>query len=130
MPSRPYQTAPIPSTKVPAGIPYIIGNEAAERFAYYGMNSILTIFMTKYLLDKMGHLHVMPPAKAEAWYHTFVTTLYFLPIVGAVLADALFGKFWVIFWLSIVYCGGLFTLALMGSPVAHTIEPVYLLAVG
>jgi POT family proton-dependent oligopeptide transporter len=86
--------------------------------------------MTKYLLDKMGHLHIMPPAKAEAWYHTFVTTLYFVPIFGAVLADALFGKFWVIFWLSIVYCGGLFTLALMGSPVAHTIEPVYLLAIG
>ena len=125
-----YLTSPPKISTMPPGVPYIIGNEAAERFAYYGMNSILTIFMTKYLLDKMGHLHVMPPAKAEAWYHTFVTTLYFLPIVGAVLADALFGKFWVIFWLSIVYCGGLFTLALMGSPVAHTIEPVYLLAIG
>ena len=115
-----YMTSPPRISTMPPGVPYIIGNEAAERFAYYGMNSILTIFMTKYLLDKMGHLNVMPPAKAEAWYHTFVTTLYFLPIVGAVLADALFGKFWVIFWLSIVYCGGLFTLALMGSPVAHS----------
>src|SRR5205807_2974729 len=48
----------------------------------------------------------------------------------AILADAVFGKFWVVFWLSIVYCGGHATLALMGSPVAHTIEPRYLLAVG
>src|SRR5262245_16560983 len=96
-------TSPPRITTMPPGVPYIIGNEAAERFAYYGMNSILTIFMTKYLLDKMGHLKVMEPAQAEAWYHTFVTTLYFLPIVGAFLADALFGKFWVIFWLSIVY---------------------------
>jgi POT family proton-dependent oligopeptide transporter len=83
------------------------------------MNSILTIFMTKYLLDKMGHLSVMPPAKAEAWYHTFVSALYFLPIFGAILADAVFGKFRVVFWLSIVYCLGHVTLALMGSPVAQ-----------
>ena len=76
---------------MPPGVPYIVGNEAAERFSYYGMNSILTIFMTKYLLDKMGHLSVMPAANAEAWYHTFVSALYFLPIFGAVLADAVFG---------------------------------------
>jgi POT family proton-dependent oligopeptide transporter len=72
----------------------------------------------------------MPAANAEAWYHTFVSALYFLPIFGAVLADAVFGKFRVVFWLSIVYCGGHATLALIGSPVAHAIEPRYLLAVG
>ena len=115
---------------MPPGVPYIIGNEAAERFSYYGMNGILTIFMTKYLLDKMGNLAVMPPHQAEGWYHTFVSTLYILPIIGAFLADALFGKFWVVFWLSIVYCGGHATLALIGSPVAHTIEPRILLAIG
>ncbi len=94
------------------------------------MNSILTIFMTKYLLDRMGHLSTMPPANAEAWYHTFVSTLYFLPIFGAVLADAVFGKFWVVFWISIVYCAGHAILALIGTPIAHTIEPRYLLAIG
>ena len=26
---------------MPSGIPYIIGNEAAERFSYYGMRTIL-----------------------------------------------------------------------------------------
>ena len=125
-----YLTSPPKITTMPPGVPYIIGNEAAERFSYYGMNSILTIFMTKYLLDKMGHLSAMQPANAEAWYHTFVTTLYFLPIFGAILADAVFGKFKVVLWLSIVYCGGHFTLALMGSQVAHAIEPRYLLAIG
>src|SRR5207244_8504638 len=87
-------------------------------------------FMIKYLVDKMGHLSVMQPANAEAWYHTFVSALYVLPIFGAILADAVFGKFWVVFWLSIVYCGGHLTLALMGSPGAHAIEPRYLLAIG
>src|SRR4051794_19081037 len=87
-----YLTSPPKISTMPPGVPYIVGNEAAERFSYYGMNSILTIFMTKYLLDKMGHLSVMQPANAEAWYHTFVSTLYFLPIFGAILADAVFGK--------------------------------------
>ena len=125
-----YLTSPPKITTMPPGVPYIIGNEAAERFSYYGMNGILTIFMSKYLLDKMGNLAVMAPHQAEAWYHTFVSTLYILPIIGAFLADALFGKFWVVFWLSIVYCGGHATLALIGSPVAHMVEPRLLLAVG
>jgi POT family proton-dependent oligopeptide transporter len=125
-----YLTSPPKISTMPPGVPYIVGNEAAERFSYYGMNSILTIFMTKYLLDKMGHLSTMPAANAEAWYHTFVSALYLLPIFGAVLADAVFGKFWVVFWISIVYCAGHAVLALIGSPVAHAIEPRYLLAIG
>jgi POT family proton-dependent oligopeptide transporter len=130
MAKQEYLTSPPNISTMPPGVPYIVGNEAAERFSYYGMNSILTIFMTKYLLDRMGHLSLMSPTNAEAWYHTFVSALYFLPIFGAILADAIFGKFWVVFWLSIVYCGGHLTLALMGSPVAHSIEPRYLLAIG
>ena len=49
-----YKSAPIPSTKMPGGIPYIIGNETAERFSFYGMKTILVIFMTKYLMDQSG----------------------------------------------------------------------------
>jgi POT family proton-dependent oligopeptide transporter len=130
MAKQQYLTSPPKITTMPPGVPYIVGNEAAERFSYYGMNSILTIFMAKYLLDKSGHLSVMTPANAEAWYHTFVSALYFLPIFGAILADAVFGKFWVVFWISIVYCLGHATLALIGSGVAHMIEPRYLLAIG
>ena len=47
MSKRPYATAPVASTKMPPGIPYIVGNEAAERFSFYGMRSILVIFMTQ-----------------------------------------------------------------------------------
>jgi proton-dependent oligopeptide transporter, POT family len=130
MAKQPYLTSPPKITTMPPGVPYIVGNEAAERFSYYGMNSILVIFMTKYLTDQMGHLSVMSPENADAWYHTFVSALYFLPIFGAVLADAVFGKFWVVFWISIVYCAGHAVLALIGSPVARAIEPRYLLAAG
>ena len=43
-----YKSAPILSKEIPKGIPYIIGNELAERFSYYGMKTILVIFMTKW----------------------------------------------------------------------------------
>ena len=33
------------TTKWPPGIPFIIGNEACERFSFYGMKSILYIHL-------------------------------------------------------------------------------------
>jgi dipeptide/tripeptide permease len=49
-----YRSAPISSSKLPSGIPFIVGNEAAERFSYYGMRAILVVFMTQYMLDSAG----------------------------------------------------------------------------
>src|SRR6266478_8108459 len=112
MPQTPYLSAPVKTAGMPPGVPYIIGNEAAERFSYYGMNSILVVFMTQYLIDARGHLDLMSKEMADAWYHTFVSAVYFLPLLGAILADAVLGKFRVIIMLSIVYCGGHLALAL------------------
>ena len=112
MPSANSRTAPVPTNKMPPGIIYIVGNEAAERFSYYGMNSILVIFMTQYLLDRQGHPAHMSEAQADAWYHAFVSLVYFLPVLGAFLADAVIGKYRTVLFLSIVYCFGHFALAL------------------
>ena len=105
-------TAPLKTDKMPPGVPYIVGNEAAERFSYYGMNGILVIFMTQYLLNSQGQPDHMSDAQADAWYHTFVSCLYFLPIMGAVLGDALLGKYRTILILSVVYCFGHLALAI------------------
>ena len=51
-----YLTAPRSSNKMPKGIPYIIGNELAERFSFYGMKTILIVFMTQYLMNSNGDL--------------------------------------------------------------------------
>lgn len=107
-----YLTAPLKTDKMPPGVPYIVGNEAAERFSYYGMNGILVIFMTQYLLNAQGRLDHMTDAQADAWYHTFVSCVYFLPILGALLGDAILGKYQTILYLSIVYCFGHLALAL------------------
>ncbi len=107
-----YRTAPINTNKMPPGILYIVGNEAAERFSYYGMNSVLVVFMTKYLMNSAGQPDHMDDAQADGWYHLFVSCAYFLPVLGAFLADAIIGKYRTILILSIVYCFGHFTLAI------------------
>lgn len=106
-----YLTAPIPSKKMPAGIPYILTNEAAERFAFYGMSSILVVFMTKYLMGPNGALSTMTNESAKAWFHWFTAGVYFMAIVGAVISDVWLGKFKTIILFSLVYCVGYFALA-------------------
>jgi len=111
MAERKYLTAPLPSKKMPAGMPYILSNEAAERFAFYGMTSILIVFMTKYLMGPNGVLSVMADETATAWFHWFTAAVYVLAIVGAVISDAWLGKFRTIILFSVVYCAGYFVLA-------------------
>jgi POT family proton-dependent oligopeptide transporter len=101
-----YLTAPIPSEKMPAGIPYILGNEAAERFSFYGMTSILVIFMTRYLVGPDGVLDVMTDSESLEIFHYFRSGVYFMPLVGALLADIWLAKYRTIMWFSILYCFG------------------------
>jgi dipeptide/tripeptide permease/Ca2+-binding EF-hand superfamily protein len=107
-----YATAPVPSPEMPPGIPYIVGNEAAERFSFYGMRAILFIFMTQHLLGPDGSPDLMTETEAQAYYHWFVAGVYFFPFFGAVLADAFLGKYRTIVSLSLVYCLGHLALAL------------------
>src|SRR6476619_3258926 len=114
-------SAPVKTDKMPPGVPFIVGNEAAERFSYYGMNSILVVFMTHQLL--------MPPADADGWFHVFVSYAYFVPIVCALFGDAILGKYRTIFYVSIIYCFGHFTLAINHSRIGLAIGLV-LIAIG
>jgi len=111
-------TPDIQST-MPSGIPYIVGNEAAERFSFYGMKSILMVFLSVHVFSNMqfensGELMSDQQAKnlATQWIHTFGMWVYLLPIAGAILSDWLFGKYRTILWLSLVYCLGHFVLAI------------------
>jgi len=114
-----------PADKMPASVPFIVGNEAAERFSYYGMNSILVPFMTHFMLSSSGALDHMTNEQADGWYHTFVAVMYVLPLVGAFLADAVLGKYRTILFLSVFYCFGHLALAIdhtrMGLAVGLTL---------
>src|SRR5262249_15469538 len=77
----------------PPGIPYIIGNEGCERFSYYGMRSILTLYLAEVLYANHPAFRSAPAAYATAHYHLFVAAVYALPMVGAVISDRLLGKY-------------------------------------
>ncbi len=108
-----YMNHPDPNLEtLPPGIPYIVVNEAAERFSYYGMRAILVVFMTQDLSDATGKPAVLSEQEAQSYYHFFVSLVYFMPVFGALLSDGFLGKYRTIIMLSIVYCLGHFALAL------------------
>lgn len=107
-----YLTAPQKMSTMPPGIPYIVGNEAAERFNFYGMRAILFVFMTKYLVDHSGALAPMTEADANQKVHLFLFANYFFPVLGALVSDIFLGKYVTILSLSLVYCLGNCVLAL------------------
>ena len=96
--------------RIPRQIRYIIGNEGCERFSFYGMRNILTVFLVSSLLLYLPESQRATGAKDV--FHTFVIGVYFFPLLGGWLADRFFGKYHTIFWLSLVYCVGQALLAI------------------
>jgi POT family proton-dependent oligopeptide transporter len=97
--------------RLPRQVPYIIGNEACERFSFYGMRNILVQFLVSSVL-----LAYLPDAEraaaAKDVFHSFVIGVYFFPLLGGWLADRFFGKYDTVLWFSLVYCAGHACLAL------------------
>ncbi|MFI3242628.1 MAG: hypothetical protein R3Y56_00065 [Akkermansia sp.] len=97
---------------LPSQSKYIIGNEACERFSFYGMRSILTLFMLHELL--------LTEEQGVAISHLFIACIYVLPVLGAWLADQFLGRYNCILYISLFYCLGHGTLAL--SDFASSLE--------
>jgi POT family proton-dependent oligopeptide transporter len=103
------------NTGWPPGVAYIVGNEACERFSYYGMRAILTVHLVA-LYALTGMEQAAAEAEATAAYHTFAGAVYAFPMIGAILADRLLGKYKVILSLSLMYCVGHGILAIADIP--------------
>ena len=97
----------------------LLGMSLAERFSFYGMRSILLVYMTSYLCQPAGALDLFPNKEAEAWVHLFVGSAYLFPILGGLLSDAFWGKYKTILYLSVIYCMGHCLLACMELSRGH-----------
>lgn len=115
--------------QLPRQIPYIIGNEACERFSFYGMRNILVPFLVSSLL-----LAYLPAGDREGAakdvFHTFVIGVYFFPLLGGWISDRFFGKYNTVLWLSLVYCVGHACLAMFEDSRSGFYTGLFLIALG
>lgn len=117
-----YARTPPNISSMPPGVPYIIGNEAAERFSFYGMRSIVIVYCTGFL--------AMADADARAIFALFIALVYFCPIFGSIVAEGWLGKYRTVLYFSIIYCLGHFTLAFLDSQWASEIGRKWVLYAG
>jgi len=89
----------------PVGLGYLAFTEAWERFSFYGMQTLLVLYMTKLLLLP-GHVENVAlfeqfrglyggldgQGLASAIFGTYAATVYLTPIFGGFLADKVLGK--------------------------------------
>jgi proton-dependent oligopeptide transporter, POT family len=93
----------------PRGLTFLFTTEMWERFSYYGMRSLLVLYMTKYLLwpehsgNVIGLLTVkhaleslfgpldVQPLSSQIW-GLYTGLVYFTPIFGGLLADRVLGQ--------------------------------------
>ncbi|MEN6541911.1 peptide MFS transporter [Parvibaculum sp.] len=93
----------------PKGLSFLFGTEMWERFSYYGMRALLTLYMVKYLLlpenrDRVlgldafhrtleaifGPLDVQPFASQV--YGSYTALVYLTPVLGGLIADRWLGN--------------------------------------
>lgn len=115
---------------MPRQIPFIIGNEACERFSFYGMRNILIPFLISSML--LAYLPAGPEREGAAKdiFHTFVIGVYFFPLLGGWLSDRYFGKYNTVLWFSLIYCAGHACLALFEDSRNGFYAGLFLIALG
>ncbi|HEX4073395.1 MAG TPA: hypothetical protein VHX68_19595, partial [Planctomycetaceae bacterium] len=92
------------STRHPLGFWFFFWGEFAERCSFYGMKTILPVYLTGVLL--------FADTRGGAIMNWFKMGCYLLPLLGGYLADRFFWKYWTIVGFSIPYVLGHFILGI------------------
>ena len=98
----------------PSALFVLFGAEMWERFSYYGMRAILTLFMVKVLFADLGAGQA--DARALAIYGSYTSMVYLFPVIGGLIADRVFGFRKTVLFGGVLMMLGHFTLALQGIP--------------
>lgn len=91
-------------TSHPKGFWFIFSGELAERASFYGMKSILLLYLV--------HVFGYQPNNASSIVHLYVAACYFTPLIGGFIADQFLGKYWTIVFFAIPYVIGQFVVGL------------------
>ncbi|RMZ54186.1 hypothetical protein APUTEX25_005342, partial [Auxenochlorella protothecoides] len=95
--------------------PFILGNEFCERLAYYGLSTNLILYLTRVMGEESGH--------AALQVSLFSGTCYLTPLLGAWLADSMWGRYKTIMVFSLIYFLGMLLLATTALVPALTPPP-------
>jgi len=92
----------------PRQLARLFTTEMWERFGYYGMRALLTLYLTKHFL--------FSDQQATGLYGGYTALVYLTPLVGGFIADQYLGSKRSIKFGAILMAIGYFTLAFGGSP--------------
>jgi len=109
----------------PRGLSTLFFTEMWERFSYYGMRAILTLYMTKTLAE--GGLG-FDEKYASVIYATYVSSVWYLPLVGGWLADRILGARRAVLIGGIVIACGHYSMAINTLP--NFYAGLFLIAIG
>ena len=126
----------VPAKKAgfPKSVFFIVGTEACERFSFYGMRSILTLYIVHELLGELSSAGTDGLRAANDFAttvgHLFTMGVYFMPLLGAWIADKFWGRYRTILVMSIFYVCGNATLALTVGSETGLAVGLALIAIG
>ena len=108
---------PAPVTKQwfghPRGLATLFFTEMWERFSYYGMRALLTLYMTGSVMQPgLG----FPDAKATHIYGLYTMSVYLMGIPGGFIADRFLGHYRAVLLGGIIIATGHFAMAVPGLP--------------
>ena len=97
----------------PRGLATLFFTEMWERFSYYGMRALLTLYMTGSVMQPgLG----FPDAKATHIYGLYTMSVYLMGIPGGFIADRFLGHYRAVLLGGIIIATGHFAMAVPGLP--------------
>ena len=92
----------------PRQLARLFTTEMWERFGYYGMRALLTLYLTKHF--------IFSDQQATGLYGGYTALVYLTPLVGGLIADQFLGSKRSVKFGAIMMAIGYFTLAFGGQP--------------
>ena len=97
----------------PKGLKVLFFAEMWERFSYYGMRGLLTVYLVQHFL--------FDQADAQKTYSSYTTLVYLMPLLGGVIADRFLGTRKAIAFGALALVAGHFAMGFEGKATTQTL---------
>jgi proton-dependent oligopeptide transporter, POT family len=98
----------------PKGLKVLFFAEMWERFSYYGMRGLLTVYLVQHFL--------FDQTEAQKTYASYTTLVYLTPLLGGIIADRFLGTRKAIAFGALALVAGHFAMGFEGKPTTQTLS--------